>query len=279
MVNGQRREAGLTAEMRARNNPRAIATVIKIFLIACAPKTKAFGIYQQPSGLSSQSVASLAERRYNNASTSPMEGRVAVITGAAGGIGKELCKVVHSLGGKVVALDKNETGLELLRQSLSTEVICILTRQEDLTSVVNTADSIRAMFDKIDLLILNAGLTYNGECILGDDKMKSVHGKDLAFTVNYLSHFLLAEKLMPRLELSDKGRIVHVTSSYHWKVDGSELIPRRIGSTIEPLAYQSDPPMMSEKHIERSYGNTKLAQIWHSRCIEKCESVCACVSF
>jgi hypothetical protein len=70
-----------------------------------------------------------------------------------------------------------------------------------------------------------------------------------------------------------------MTSSYHWKGDGSELVPITIGLRgKEPLAYQSDPFLMSDKHIARSYANTKLAQIWHSRSIKDCESVCACVS-
>lgn len=124
----------------------------------------------------------------------------------------------------------------------------------------------------------NAGLTYRpAECEPGQDRMKSKHGFDLAFTVNYLSHFLLVEKLLPCLSSSATpyGRIVHLTSSYHWKVDGSELIPS--DQTTGPKAYQSQPSLMNvEKHVERSYANTKLAQIWHSRSIKGCSSVCAC---
>ena len=108
--------------------------------------------------------------------------------------------------------------------------------------------------------------------------MVSAHGKDLAFTVNYLSHFLLTEKLLQNL--SNGGRVVHVTSTYHWKVDGSELLPAPEDGI--PIAYQSDPNKQSPKHVERSYANTKLAQLWHSRSIAGilpnggCSSVCAC---
>ena len=212
-----------------------------------------------------------------------MAGRTSVITGAASGIGRELCHIIHGLGGAVVALDRNETGLELLRQHLGERVYCIPTRHEDLSSVANAANIIAKKYNSIDLLINNAGMSYNSEKHLpGSSAMKSSHGKDLAFTVNYLSHFLLVEKLSPNLRRSEYGRIVHLTSSYHWKVDGSELIPRRILSDgvwkEEPLAYQSDPEVMSERHLRRSYANTKLAQIWHSRYITGVESVCACVS-
>jgi NAD(P)-dependent dehydrogenase (short-subunit alcohol dehydrogenase family) len=247
-----------------------------ILLTTYILQTRSFGIFQQPSGLSPRQITALAQKRYQTTNPFPMEGKVAVITGAANGIGQQLCRVVHSLGAKVIALDRNETGLHLLRQSLDDRVTCLPTDHRDLNSVSKACDRIVSQFPLIDLLVNNAGLTHGEGCILGSDEMKSAHGKDLAFTVNYLSHFLLVERLMPCLKQSEYGRIVHMTSSYHWKVDGSELIP--VERIKGPLAYQSDPTVMSERHVERSYANTKLAQIWHSREITGCESVCACVS-
>ena len=77
----------------------------------------------QPRGLSHDEIVKLARKRFQgndeiNGIPSPMKGRVAVITGAAGGIGGELSKVVHRLGGTVVALDRNATGLEILQNNL-----------------------------------------------------------------------------------------------------------------------------------------------------------------
>ena len=252
----------------------------------------------QPAGLPTHLVETLARNRYankddagdNGMTIPPMQGRVAVITGAAGGIGRELTKVVYSLGCTVVALDRNITGLELLREDLEgrrsngkdieddrSRVLCLVTNHEDLSSVSSSADVIKTKFRTIDLLVCNAGLTYRDGCVPGEERMKSKHGYDLAFTVNYLSHFLLVEKLLPCLSCAcPSGRIVHLTSSFHWKVDGSEITPLDNGMN-GPMAYQRDPSLMSSKHIERSYANSKLAQIWHSRTTKKCVgSVCAC---
>lgn len=262
-------------------------------------------------GLSFDTITKLARKRYQNNDdvrngneSPPMEGRIAVITGAAGGIGGELAKVVYRLGGTVVALDRNTTGLEVLRKTLIEEysyssngtgddgdvandeqnhsddegdrILILPTNHEDLASVASSAEIIKSRFSQIDLLVNNAGMTYS------KGPMASAHGKDLAFTVNYLSHFLLTEKILQRL--SNNGRIVHITSTYHWKIDGSELLPDK-GTGI-PIAYQSDPKLQSSKHVERSYANTKLAQIWHSRSIAqalpkgaRCSSVCACPSW
>ncbi len=88
------------------------------------------------------------------------------------------------MGCEVVALDRNKTGLELLNQSLGYRVACLPTSHEDLASVAWTAEWIKERYSRVDLLINNAGLTYNGECTPGENKMKSTHGKDLAFIVN-----------------------------------------------------------------------------------------------
>jgi len=234
----------------------------------------------QPAGLSPRTIEELARKRYgrdqDGNDSLPMEGRVVACTGAAGGIGRALTAVCHGLGATVIAMDRNTTGLDELKHSLeesgttSSRIITLPTQHEDLASISQSATDILSQFKRIDLLINNAGMTYREEAELGSNGMKSAHGYDLAFTVNYLSHFLLVEKLMPALS-SPESRIVHLTSTYHWKVDGSELLPKPI-----PIAYESDPTKQGPKHKERSYGNTKLAQIWHSRTITGCESVCAC---
>ncbi len=234
-----------------------------------------------PRGLSYDAIANLARKRYQEENgdslLSPMKGRVAVITGAAGGIGGELSKIVYRLGGTVVALDRNTTGLESLQKTLIQEhssdndeekerIVILPTNHEDLASVKNSSEIITSRFETVDLLVNNAGLSYSKIPLV------SAHGNDLAFTVNYLSHFLLTERLLQNL--SGGGRIVHVTSTFHWKVDGSELLPDPI-----PLAYQSDPLLQSPQHVGRSYANTKLAQIWHSRSIKASSgvsSVCVC---
>ena len=255
----------------------------------------------QPNGLSRQKLLDLARRRYHtNDNDIPMKDRVVVITGAAGGIGNELCQIIYSLGATVLALDRNLEGLDQLQQQLlllrdddDDEKKRLWTweiHQEDLNSVSKVADEIKVQFPKIDVLVNNAGLAYNppsmDPTVTGPT---SAHGKDLAFTVNYLSHVLLTEKLLPNLMQgnNNNGRVVHITSSFHWKVDGTELIPsvscwnkeeeemKNYEDWLEPMAYQSDPNLQSPKHYQRSYANTKLAQLWHSRAIP-CSSVCAC---
>mmetsp|Transcript_46737 Transcript_46737/g.69129 ORF Transcript_46737/g.69129 Transcript_46737/m.69129 type:complete len:395 (+) Transcript_46737:46-1230(+) len=248
-----------------------------VLLTALSSTLLADAFFPQPLGLSRKCISDLAQKRYQSREGDPfpMLGKVAVITGAAGGIGRALTRVVHELGGTIIAMDRNTTGLNILRDTLGADrVVTLPTNHEDLSSVSRSAEEILTRFGSIDLLVNNAGLAYPPDSKVGDPRMKSVHGYDLAFTVNYLSHFLLVEKLKPLLSTTRRSRVIHLTSTYHWKVDGSELIPSNPMS--QPMAYQSDPSLQGPKHVERSYGNTKLAQIWHSRSIRGVDSVCAC---
>ena len=261
-----------------RTNLSLLFTCFAVFCLSLIPRTKSF-LVPQPVGLSQKKIIELARNRFQKRGDDdiPMDGKVVVITGAAGGIGNELCRVVHSLGATVVALDRDMNGLQHLQKSLEggERFLPFRTHHEDLNSVAGVANEIKSRFLNIDVLINNAGLAYPQELTAGLPQMISANGKDLAFTVNYLSHFLLTEILLDNLS-NAHGRVVHMTSTFHWKVDGSELLPSPDGS--DPIAFRSDPSEQCSKHVERSYANTKLAQIWYSRSIQtpNCSSVCAC---
>jgi hypothetical protein len=91
----------------------------------------------------------------------------------------------------------------------------------------------------------------------------------LLLTVNYLSHFLLTEKLLPLLKQSSKPKILQISSSFHWAVDGSDL-RRMDGDTTDIVASQ---PGGSHGFLvyrsQRQYANSKLAQILHARSLQR----------
>eukprot|EP00566_Odontella_aurita_P009780 CAMPEP_0113544884 /NCGR_PEP_ID=MMETSP0015_2-20120614/10951_1 /TAXON_ID=2838 /ORGANISM="Odontella" /LENGTH=429 /DNA_ID=CAMNT_0000445183 /DNA_START=47 /DNA_END=1333 /DNA_ORIENTATION=+ /assembly_acc=CAM_ASM_000160 len=268
----------------------------------------AFG--RQPEGLSDEDVRNLARRRYlaafdNSAFFSgvqvddsyPLKGKVVAITGAAGGIGRALSNVVVSvLGGDVVAMDIDELGLSKLASDLNSEavpgrVIPVKVDHANLDSVRSAAISIRMDFPRIDLLVNNAGLCYDFPNADIDKAGSTAQGHDLLFGVNYLSHVLLTELLMPCLLRADGGgRVVQVTSGYHAMVDGSMLVPSNPKIEKEELAEievtslnssknendPSSPPASRgprqgrwSRHVSRAYANSKMAQIWHARSLAR----------
>jgi hypothetical protein len=147
----------------------------------CTIVATAWTPFPQPSGLSRNKILDLAQKRFpTGESNVPMKDKVAVITGAARGIGKELCKVCHDLGATVVAMDRNLEGLSELEKALSDEesgnrVWTLPTHHEDLASVAHSADKILKRYPEVDLLVNNAGFAYPQDWIPGDNRMISAH--------------------------------------------------------------------------------------------------------
>lgn len=189
-------------------------------------------------------------------SLAPLEGKVVVITGPTSGIGLGLARAYSKLGARIVAVARSQRKLENLQQEIP-NVFPVQADFVDLDDVKNAAERIMDKFDHIDMLINNAGIFEK------DFELHSTtKGHDRTFTVNYLSHFLLTEKLAPRLKNST---ILQMSSSAHWAVDGYDLIPS-----------DSEPPIASKPggssfayRAWRAYGNSKFAQILHARALRK----------
>ena len=94
--------------------------------------------------------------------------KVAVITGAAGGIGKALCKRFAAGGAKVVALDIDEHALHELKKELEEAGVELAAYPCDVTSEKNCQDAINyalSKFGRIDLLCNNAGISHRSALI------------------------------------------------------------------------------------------------------------------
>jgi NAD(P)-dependent dehydrogenase (short-subunit alcohol dehydrogenase family) len=92
-------------------------------------------------------------------------GKVAVVTGAASGIGRGLAGKAGQLGMKVVACDVDAKGLKATEEGLAqseTEVLAIQTDVTDYASVVRAADAAYSRFGRVNLLFNNAGVLVDG---------------------------------------------------------------------------------------------------------------------
>jgi NAD(P)-dependent dehydrogenase (short-subunit alcohol dehydrogenase family) len=91
-----------------------------------------------------------------------LNGGVAVITGAASGIGTGLAHKALSLGMKVVLADVKAEALNAFAATLKGEVLAVPTDVSDPKSVDKLADAAYAAFGEIDLLFNNAGVMATG---------------------------------------------------------------------------------------------------------------------
>ena len=80
--------------------------------------------------------------------------------------------------------------------------------QENFAAVAAAADEIAALGSSLDVIVCNAG-------ILGAMQLELAEGVAKPFAVNHLSHFILVNRLLPRVRAAVQGRIVVVSSAAH----------------------------------------------------------------
>jgi NAD(P)-dependent dehydrogenase (short-subunit alcohol dehydrogenase family) len=195
----------------------------------------------------------------------PLKGVNIVVTGATSGLGLDLTKALYNLGGTLIVIGRSKTKLSKVVHEIvkdpddDNRLIPVLADLQDLNAVSAAAKEISSKFKSIDFLINNAGLFSSN--------WATPQGYDMVFGVNYLSHFLLTEKLLPNLkssEVTNGSRIIQISSTCHHMVNGDDLIPSE--GSFSPLASEHSTSFL---HLGRAYGNSKLAQIYHMRSLAR----------
>ncbi|HUV48199.1 MAG: oxidoreductase [Actinomycetes bacterium] len=142
-----------------------------------------------------------------------LTGRVAVVTGANGGLGLETAEALAVAGAHVVMAartpSKTESAVARVRTAApraSLEVIPLDLASQ--ASVHAAARAIVATHQRIDLLVNNAG-------IMAVPEGRSEDGFETQLAVNHLGHFALTGLLLPTLLNAPGSRVVTVTSTAH----------------------------------------------------------------
>ncbi len=172
------------------------------------------------------------------------KGRVAVVTGAASGIGEGLARHCAKEGMRLVLADINEQRLQALADSLDTESLYQVTDVSDSEQVKALADFAWKQFGQVDLLFNNAGVLISGasweiplkdwQWILNINLMGVVHG---------LHHFV------PRLLAQGTQAHIVNTSSLAGLMAAPLMGPYTVGkqavlALTETLSYElADTPV------------------------------------
>jgi NAD(P)-dependent dehydrogenase (short-subunit alcohol dehydrogenase family) len=141
------------------------------------------------------------------------QGRIILITGATSGLGKEAAKVLASKGATVVMAVRNTQKGEAVAKQISADFpnAKVDIRALDLgslASVKSFAKVILSEYDKIDVLINNAG-------VMMCPYSKTEDGFEIQMGVNHLGHFALTGLLMPLLMRTKGSRVVATSSIAH----------------------------------------------------------------
>lgn len=146
-----------------------------------------------------------------------LTGKVAVVTGASSGMGKEIVKLFAEEGANVVAVARRLERLQELADSLKDAEGKVVPFQGDISSKeVNEAmiDKAVECFGKLDILVNNAGIMDDmaGVGDFNDEKLQSV------FNVNVFGPFYATRKAVNTFKTQgSKGSIVHIASEGAYK--------------------------------------------------------------
>jgi NAD(P)-dependent dehydrogenase (short-subunit alcohol dehydrogenase family) len=170
---------------------------------------------------------------------------IAVVTGTTHGIGRVTARTLAKSGYTVVMLCRDHEAALRERHAILAElpqaaVHAVRCDLSSLASVREGAQEVRRQFDRIALLINNAGTVSTRHRMSAD-------GFELTFATNHLGPFLLTRLLLERL--AENARIITVSSRAHYqgKLD---------------LAQVTDP--RARYRARAAYAQSKLANVLHT---------------
>lgn len=139
--------------------------------------------------------------------------RVCLVTGATSGIGEATARGLACLGATVIVHGRDprpcESVAEHIRQaSANPEIAFVVADLASIAGVRSLSAEIHQRFDRLHVLVNNAGAMYPTRRQTGD-------GLEATLAVNHLAPFLLTNLLLDLLRASAPSRIINVSSGAH----------------------------------------------------------------
>ena len=171
-------------------------------------------------------------------------GRVAVVTGANGGLGLVTARALARAGAHVVMAARDQDKAAAARREVMAAApgASVEVRELDLASldaVRACAEAIVDDHEHVDLLVNNAG-------VMAVPEQATADGFELQLGVNHLGHFVLTRHLLPALLRGSDARVISVTS-----------FARFTGTPVRG----SNPHLHGRYGPWRAYGQSKLANL------------------
>ena len=139
-----------------------------------------------------------------------LEGKVILLTGAAGGIGSELAKGLAGVGADMVLLDIDEARLQALVEEIQAagdKAVGIRFDVTDIASFQGLVDRVVADYGRIDVLINCAGINKREGFL---DVEESTYDRIMA--INLKGLYFLSQAVAKQMRLQKKGNIINVAS-------------------------------------------------------------------
>lgn len=155
----------------------------------------------------------MSDKNWNTQNIPDQSGKVIIITGATSGLGKEATGIFAEKGATVIMPVRNTEKAKSVREGILklNPKAKIDIRNLDLSSLNSIklfADEISKAYDRLDILINNAGIMY---CPYS----KTQDGFEAQMGTNHLGPYALTAQLMPVLTKTANSRIVNTASLAH----------------------------------------------------------------
>jgi 3-oxoacyl-[acyl-carrier protein] reductase len=191
----------------------------------------------------------------------------ALVTGAASGIGRAIALALAKEGADVYLVDIDGEGLGVTAEAaglLGVEVVTHVCDLSDPKQVTGAVTSVRSAWDRLNILVNNAGTAYYGPTheMTGDQW-------DKILTVNLLTPIQLVRELLPVLSAQDEAHIVNVSSIFG-------LVPMRKGAAYQTSKFGlvGFSAALRAEYGRRDFGVTALCPGFvHTAMIEEFETI------
>lgn len=142
--------------------------------------------------------------------TMELQDQVAIVTGGARGIGREIVLALAGRGAKVIAFDISQENLDKLVDETKDSVGKIEGKVVDVGSSTELTAAVDAVVEKdgkVDILVNNAGITRDGLLISMDDEQF-----DTVISINLRAAFVAMRAVGRHMLRARSGRIVNIAS-------------------------------------------------------------------
>lgn len=144
----------------------------------------------------------------------PLTGKIALVTGATGGLGYETARALAAQGAEVVLVGRNrergQRAVTAIKEHTGSDaVIFMLADLSSQQHIRDLAGEFAARYDRLHILVNNAGARFK-------ERRTSADGIEMTFALNHLAYFLLTNLLLDTLKASAPARILNVASGAHY---------------------------------------------------------------
>jgi NAD(P)-dependent dehydrogenase (short-subunit alcohol dehydrogenase family) len=141
---------------------------------------------------------------------SALDGKVAIVTGASRGIGREIALGLAQSGAAVVLASRDQAQLDEVGRIVVSgggSAVAVPTDVSDQSAVRELAGITLAQFGKIDILVNNAGTNYISSVVLSNDARWRA-----MFETNVFAVYHCTKAVLPAMIRAKAGRIINIAS-------------------------------------------------------------------